>query len=147
MSLQEKINEDLKTSLKTKQQEKTAALRQIKSTAKNKEIKQGKPLSDEELEAVIFSLVKSHKESIKSFESGGRQDLAENEKKEMEVLESYLPKQLSDREIEDIVRDAVEKTGASSMKEMGKVMGFVMPKVKGKADGSAVNEAVKKILS
>ena len=147
MSLLDNINNDLKTALKSKDEIKVSTLRQVKSTVKNEEIKKGGELSDEEIQGVIFSMAKSHNESIAGFEKGGRDDLVEKEKKELEILKGYLPEQLSEEDIKKIAQETIDETGAASMKDMGKVMGKIMPKVKGKADGSVVNKAVKEILS
>jgi len=143
----DKINDDLKTAIKAKDETKTSTLRQIKSFVKNTEIKKGEKLTDEDIEGVIFSIAKSHNESIESFKKGGRDDLVAQEEKELEVLKGYLPEQMSEDEIKKIVDEAVSSSGASSIKEMGKVMGMIMPKVKGKADGSLVNKLVKEALS
>jgi len=147
MSLLDKINNELKDSIKKKDEIRISTLRQVKAAVKNTEIKKGEVLSDGDIEAVIFSLAKSHNESIESFKKGGRDDLVERESKELEVLKAYLPEQMSEEEIRAIAAEAVKEAGASSMKDMGKVMGKIMPKVKGKADGSIVNRVVKDILS
>ncbi len=146
MTLLDKINNELKISIKAKDEIKILTLRQIKAAVKNTEIKNGDPVTDEEIEGVIFSLAKSHKESIESFKKGNRTDLVDKETKELEVLEGYLPEQLSEDDLRKIVEEAVKETGASSMKDMGKVMGMIMPKVKGKADGGLVSALLKEIL-
>ncbi len=147
MSLLDNINNDLKTALKSKDEIRTSTLRQIKSVAKNAEIKKGEPLTDSEIEGIIFSIAKSHNDSIAGFEKGGRDDLVEKEKKELAVLKGYLPEQMSEDDIRKAAEEVVKETEASSMKDMGKVMGKIMPKVKGKADGFAVKKAVQEILS
>ena len=90
---------------------------------------------------------KQRKEAIEMYEKGGRQDLVEKEKAELAVVESYLPKQMSEEEIRELVKEAIEATGASSPKDIGKVMQHVMPKVKGRADGSVVNKIVREMLA
>lgn len=146
MSLLEKVNGDLKVSMKAKDEIRNNTLRQIKTAVMNSEIKKGQPLSDEEVSAVIFSLVKSHNDSIESFKKGGRTELVEKEERELSILKTYLPEQLSDEELKKIIGEAIAETGASSAKDTGKVMGRIMPKVKGKADGSKISLIVKQLL-
>jgi uncharacterized protein YqeY len=146
MSLQEQIANDLKSAMKEKDEIKTAVLRQIKAAVKNLEIKQMKPMTDEDTLGVIFSIAKSHNESIESFKKGNREDLVAQEEKELGIIKKYLPEQLSDDEIREIVKQAVALTGAAAAKDMGKVMGAVMPKVKGKADGNKINAIVREFL-
>jgi uncharacterized protein len=146
MSLLDKVNGDLKASMKAKDGIKNNTLRQIKTAVMNTEIKKGKTLSDEEIIEVIFSLVKSHNDSIDSFKKGGRMELVEKEEQERSILVTYLPEQLSDEDLKRIIGEAISATGAQSVKDMGKIMGYVMPKVKGKADGSKINLIVKQLL-
>lgn len=146
MTLSERIASDLKEAMKAKDELKLTVLRQIKAAAMNEEIRRGKSLSEEDITGVIFSLAKSHKESIESFTKGARQDLVQKEEKELAVIMNYLPQQLGADEIRQIISDAVKETGASSAKDIGKVMGKIMPKVKGKADGGLVNSIVKEFL-
>ena len=103
-------------------------------------------LNEEEMIGVISSEAKKRKEAIIGFEKGNRQELAEKEKKELKILQEYLPKQPSEDEIKEFVQKAIEKTGASEMKDIGKVMGELMPQIKGKADGNLVNQIVKDLL-
>jgi len=103
-------------------------------------------LTDEETTEVIFTEVKKRKEALLLFEKGGRQDLAEKEKKEAAILQEYLPEQLSEEEVKKIVKEAVGKVGAKEIKDMGKVMAELMPKVKGKADGSLVSKIIRELL-
>ncbi len=146
MSVLETINSDLKSAMKDKDEVRTATLRQIKTAVMNAEIKTGKAPDDEGVLNIIFSLAKSHNESIESFKKGNRPDLAEKEEKELAVLMHYLPKQLTEDEIRALVSEAVKATCAQSAKDMGKLMGFLMPKVKGRADGAKVNAIVKEFL-
>jgi len=112
-----------------------------------KDLEKESQLTDEEVIEVISFEAKKRKESIVEFEKGKRMDLVEKEKKELEILEKYLPEQLSEEEIKKFVQEAIEKTGAKEMKDMGKVMAELMPKVKGRADGSLVSKVVKDVLS
>jgi uncharacterized protein YqeY len=146
MSLLDRVNEDLKASMKARDGIKNNTLRQIKTAVMNTEIKKGKPLSDEEIIEVIFSLVKAHYDSIDGFKKGGRMELVAKEEQEVVILKTYLPEQLSDEDLTKIIGEAISSTGAASVKDMGKIMGYVMPKVKGRADGSKINMIVKKFL-
>jgi uncharacterized protein YqeY len=103
-------------------------------------------LSDQEIIEVLATEVKKRKDSITEFEKGGRKDLAVKEKAEIEILQKYLPEQMSGEEVEKIVKEAVEKTGAKEIRDMGKVMSQIMPRVKGRADGTMVSSIVKKML-
>jgi len=147
--LLQKIEEDLKRAVMERDETKISTLRMIVTDIHNEEIakkKRGK-LTDEEIQEVIQRSVKKHKDSIEAFKKGGREDLVKKEKEEMEILVGYLPKQFTKEEIEKIVKDAITKTGATSMADIGKVMGQVMGQVKGKAEGRVVSEIVKEQLS
>ncbi|RMG59390.1 MAG: GatB/YqeY domain-containing protein [Deltaproteobacteria bacterium] len=147
MSLLEKIREDMKSATKSRDLVALSALRMALSALKNREIELRKELDDAEVVRVISSLIKQRKESIELYEKGEREDLAEKERKEIEVLQKYLPPELSREELEKIVRETISEVGAASVKEMGKVMKAVMPKVAGRADGKVVSEMVRSILS
>ena len=128
---------------------KLGALRNILAQVKNKEIaliKRAEGLSDEEVIAVIRTMVKQNLESIEQFKKGGRQDLVDKEEAELKILQFFLPPQLSRDEIKVIVNDIVKNLQASGPKDTGRVMKEVMPRVAGKADGKLVNEVVKEIL-
>jgi len=165
MPLKEKIQEDLKNSLKEKNEIFVSTLRMLlaavgnketekrtkiwkqKSDLKPEELEKESQLTEDELIEVIFSEVKKRRESILEFEKGKREDLANKEKAEIEVLQKYLPEQLSEEEIRKIVKDVIDKVGAKETKDMGKVMAELMSKIKGKADGSLVSRIVKESLS
>jgi len=146
MSLNEKLAQDLKEAMKAKDETKTAVIRQIKTAVMNAEIKLKKEMTDDDIVSVIFSLSKAHNESIESFTKGNRPELAEKEKQELEIIMSYLPKQLTDDELREIVKETIAAVNAQSAKEMGKVMGAVMPKVKGRADGTKIGIIVREFL-
>ncbi len=154
MSLKEKIHQDLNEALKSREELKTSVLRLLLSSILNKEkdkrYKSGKPedisLTDEEIIDVISSESKKRKEAIELYQKGGRPELAKKEKEEMDILQKYLPEQLSEEEIRKLVKEAVAKTGAKEQKDMGKVMAELMSKVKGRADGSLVSSIVKELL-
>ena len=147
MTIKEKLQQDLKESLKKKDTLRLNTVRSIINAIKNKEIDLRRELEEEEIYGILTTLAKQRRESIEQYEKGGRQDLVEQETKELEIIKEYLPEQLSEEEIEKIVKETIEEVNATSMKDMGKVMKAVMPKVKGRADGKKVNEMVKKILS
>jgi len=147
MSLKERLKADMKEAMKAKDKVKLSTIRMINSLIKNAEIEKRGELTDEEIIQLLMKYAKQRKESIEMYEKGGRQDLVEKEKAELAVVESYLPKQMSEEEIREVVKQTIEEVGASSVKDMGKVMKAVMPKVKGRADGSVVNRIVKELLS
>ncbi len=147
MSLSKKILEDLKEAMRAKDQLKLSCLRMLKTSIKNKQVEKGRELTDEEIQSVIASLVRKGKEAATEFEKGGRKDLAEKEKKELEIYYRYLPEQLSDEEIETTLREIISELSASGPRDMGKVMKAAMAKMAGRAEGKKVSEMAKKILS
>ncbi|MBM7097112.1 GatB/YqeY domain-containing protein [Bacillus sp. H-16] len=147
MDLQKQLNEDMKQAMKNKEKQRLVVIRSVKSALQNEQIKQGKELTEDEALTVLGREMKQRKESLQEFEKANRDDLVAKIKAEMEVLETYLPEQLSDEELQKIVDETIVQVGASSKSDMGKVMGAIMPKVKGKADGNQVNRLVVKSLS
>jgi len=146
MNVRDQIQQDLKEALKAKDEIKVGTLRMVSAAFLNKEKEKGEIPSDEELQNIVLFEAKKRKESMTAFEQGGRPELVEKEKAELEILQTYLPEQLSEEEVRIFVEEAVTETGASSPQDMGKVMAAVMPKVKGKADGTLVNKIVKEAL-
>ena len=146
MSLAEKITENMKAAMKAKDSATLSTLRLLISALKNKKIDVQHELSDAEVTDVVKSQVKQLKDSIESFKAGGREDLAASTQIEVTVLEQYLPAQMSDEELTQVVKGAVEKSGATSKADMGKVMGAAMAAVAGRADGSRVKEMVMRFL-
>ncbi len=146
MSLRQDIHKDIAVAMKAGDKDKLSTVRMLMSAIKYKEVDAHRELTDEETVAVISTLVKQRQDSIEQFTKGNRLDLVEKESKELEVLRTYLPPQLSEAEVRDIIKKAVAETGAASQKDMGKLMKAVMPQVKGKADGKLVNDIVKEIL-
>lgn len=148
-TLREKIQEDLKDAMRAKDEARLAVLRMLQSSIRNKEISLRKgedvALNDEQVVETIAGEIKKRKDSIEAYRSGSREDLAEKEQAEITVLEKYLPAQLTDDELEVIVRETVAELGEAG-KNFGAVMGKVMAKVKGRADGSKASETVKKVL-
>lgn len=144
--LQSKLQDDLKSGLRAKEEEKVSVLRMLISAIRNQEISQKistGELSDEEVQKVIMSEIKKRKDSIISYEEAGRDDLAKKEKQEIEILQDYLPDAMSEEELKKIVEEVVNTTDD---KNFGKIMGQVMGRVQGRADGNQVSAMVKKFL-
>ncbi len=162
MSLKERIQASLKKAMSEKDQLKVSVLRMLMAAVFNKEKEKRAKLSkteeelekldelskltDEEIIEVISSEGKKRRDSIEQYEKGNRQDLAEQEKKELEILADYLPEQMGEEEIKKLVQEKIEEIGASGPKDTGKVMGALMPQLKGKADGTTVNKIVQEEL-
>lgn len=147
MSLEEKIQEEMKQAMKANDKIRLSAIRMIRSSLKNKEIELRRKLEDEDVVKVIQGMVRKAEESIEQFQAGGRTDLVEKERAEIEVMRSFLPQPMSPEEILRIIDETIRETQASSVKDMGKVMKAVMPKLGGKADGKVINQLVKERLS
>jgi len=149
-NLLDQIKADLKEAMKAKEELRLSVLRMMITAIRNKEIalRKGEDivLSDEQISEVITSEVKKRKDSIESYTSGGRNDLAEIEKNEIEILAKYLPEQMTEEDLEAVVDDVVKSKSENSTVAFGAVMGEVMSRVKGKADGTAVSAMVKKKL-
>jgi uncharacterized protein YqeY len=165
MALKQKIQDDLQVALREKRELELSVLRMLAAAITNKEkekrykkskenpeateggLEKESQLTEEETMEVVSSEVKKRKEALLLFEKGAREDLAEKEKKEVEVLRKYLPEQISEEEIKNLAKEAIERTGAKDVKDMGRVMAELMPKVKGKADGSLVSKIIKELLA
>jgi|SRR3990170_2551658 len=147
MGLKERIQADMQTAAKEKNSLALSALRMALAAIKNKEIEARGEIGEDSILKVLATMVKQRKESIDLFRRGGREDLAGKEAAEIVVLEAYLPKALSDAEIETLVREAIGAAGAKSPGDMGRVMKELMPKVAGRADGKTVNEIVRRLLA
>jgi uncharacterized protein len=146
MSLLNRLDEDLKTSLKKADRLKLSVLRMAKAAIKNQQIDKGRELHDEEIFAILSTLAKQRRESIEQFSKGGRDDLVLQEKQELEILQSYLPAQLSDEEIDEMIRQAIHDSAAKNEADMGKVMKLLAPRIKGLADGKWVNNRARALL-
>ncbi|MFB5762725.1 GatB/YqeY domain-containing protein [Paenibacillus medicaginis] len=146
MNLSERLNEDMKQAMKSKDKFKLSTIRMVRSTIKNLEIELKRDLDDNELLDILSREIKQRKDALQEFEKAGRDELAESNKAEIELLSQYLPVQLTEEEIKVIVQQTIQETGASSKADMGKVMAALMPKVKGRADGKLVNQAVQQFL-
>ncbi|MYL46621.1 GatB/YqeY domain-containing protein [Virgibacillus halodenitrificans] len=148
MTLLEQLNQDMKQAMKNKDKETLSVIRMVKASLQNESIKLGKDFLTEDEELTILSReVKQRKDSLQEFKSAGRDDLVEKLEREINILQEYMPKQLTTEELEAIVQSTIQEVNATSKKDMGKVMSAVMPKVKGKADGSQINEIVQKQLN
>lgn len=149
MSLKEQLTEDMKQAMKAKEAGKLrlSVIRMVRSAIKNVEIDSKKELNEEEVQAIVAKEVKMRRDSIDEFEKANRHDLVEQLEQEIAVLMPYLPQQLTEAEIRDLVSEAIASSGAASPKEMGKVMAVLMPKVKGRADGKLVNTIVRELLN
>ena len=144
------LKEELKQSMLSRNELKTSVLRLLLSAINYYEIQKGGAgyeASDEDVLNVIQNQAKQRRDSIEQFKTAGRQELADKESKELEILSAYLPAQMTEEEITTLVKEAITQTNASSMADIGKIMGALMPKVKGKADGNLVSTIVRKELS
>ncbi|RYG74734.1 GatB/YqeY domain-containing protein [Lentibacillus lipolyticus] len=148
MPLIEQLNEDMKQAMKNKEKEKLAVIRMVKASLQNETIKLGKNnLSEDEDLAVLSRELKQRKDSLQEFKSAGRDDLVRKLETEINVIEAYMPHQLTEEELEAVVTSTIQEVNATSKKDMGKVMNTIMPKVKGKADGARINKLVQKHLN
>jgi hypothetical protein len=148
MNLKEKISLELKNALRNKKVVDLSVLRMLQSAIRNKEIEKKKRdgLTDEEVIDVIISEIKKRKEAVNEYVKAQRQDLAEKEKSEIEILMSYMPKQMEEMEIKEEVKKAIQEVGATTQLDLGKVMKIIMPRLKGKADGNLINKIVREEL-
>ena len=147
MNLKEKFTTDLKESMKSKDEVKVSTIRFLMSAIHNVEIEKGKDMVDEDIVTIIQKQVKQRRESIEGFEKGNRPELVEKEKREMEILQEYLPEQISSSDIELMVDKAINDTSSSEQKDIGKVMGKLSGDLKGKADMGLVSKLVREKLS
>ncbi|WP_296971256.1 GatB/YqeY domain-containing protein [Tepidanaerobacter sp. EBM-38] len=146
MSIKDMLNSDMKAALKAGEKDRLSVIRMAKSAILYAEKEKLHELDDEEVIEVLFKEVKKRKNDINEYERLGKAEVVESLEREVTILSSYLPQQLTDEEVEEIVRQAIIEVGANSIKDMGKVMGTVMSKVKGRADGGLISNMVKKLL-
>ncbi len=146
MSLKDKLMEDYKSSIKNKDTIRKNTVVLIRAAVKQREVDERTELSDEQVLDIISKQLKEKKMAIIEFKKGNRQDLVDLTNLEMNILLEYLPKQLTQDEVDEIVKDTISEIGANSVKDIGLVMKSIMPKVKGIADGNMVNKAVRNIL-
>ncbi|MFC6181916.1 GatB/YqeY domain-containing protein [Lactiplantibacillus daowaiensis] len=147
MSLVDTLNGDLKAAMKARDKQSLSVVRMLKSALMNEKINAGHDLTTEEEVSVVSRELKQRRESLAEFENANREDLVTGVKAEIAIVEKYLPKQLSDDEVKQIVADTIEQVGATGKGDFGKVMGAVMPKLKGQADGKLINQTVKSLLN
>ena len=145
--LKQRIQDDVKTAMKGGDKPRLAVLRLLSAAIKQREVDERVELSDEQVLAVLDKMVKQRRESISQYEKAGRDDLADQEKFEITVLQDYLPEALSEEEIAAMIDEAMASVGASSIKDMGKVMGQLKPKMQGRADMGQVSGLIKQKLS
>ncbi|WP_172194105.1 MULTISPECIES: GatB/YqeY domain-containing protein [Saccharibacillus] len=146
MNLSERLNEDMKQAMRSKDKFKLSTIRMIRATVKNQEIDLKRTLDDAEVLDILSREIKQRKDSLQEFQKAGRDDLAETVEAEIAIVAEYLPAQLAEEEVKSIVQQTIQETGASSKADMGKVMAALMPKVKGRADGKLVNQVVQQYL-
>lgn len=147
MSLKEKLMEDLKDSMKTKDRIKKDTITMIRAAIKQREVDERIELSDGDILDIISKQLKEKRMAIEEFKKGQRQDLVELTEQEIDILLKYLPEQLSEEEVEKIVMDTIKEVNATSIKDIGIIMKAVMPKVKGRTDGNIVNKIIRKIFN
>lgn len=147
MDLKAKIQEDMKTAMREKNAQKLGTIRLLTAAMKQKEVDERIELDDAMVVAIIDKMLKQRRDSISQFEAAGRQELADQEKFEMTVLQAYMPAQLSDAEISAEIAATIAATGATGPQDMGKIMAALKPKLAGKADMSAVSAQIKKALA
>jgi len=147
MSLKDSINADIKAALKAREKEKAVTLRLIMAAIKQIEVDERKELSDDDVIAILSKMVKQRRESIEQYEKGGRPELAAKEQTELALIQTYLPAQLSEEEVDAMIAQAISDTGAESIKDMGKVMGILKPQLQGRAEMGPVSGKVKARLS
>lgn len=146
MSLLLRLDDDLKKAMKASDALRVSVIRMVKASVKNQQIDRGRPLSDEEILSIMSTLSKQRRESIDQFSRGGREELAEKERQELEIIQSYMPRQLSQEELDSIILQSIQETSARSEADLGRVMKVLMPRVKGLADGKWVNNRAKELL-
>ncbi|GAX91523.1 GatB/YqeY domain-containing protein [Effusibacillus lacus] len=147
MGLAERLEADMKQAMKDRDKIRLSTIRMIRTAIKNAEIDQRKTMTDDDILAVLNRELKQRRDSLQAFKDAGRSDLVDQVEQEIKVLQDYLPAQLDENELREIVLATIAEVGASSKKDMGKVMGALMPKVQGRADGKLVNQLVQAHLS
>ncbi|MFT8362089.1 MAG: GatB/YqeY domain-containing protein [Sporolactobacillus sp.] len=147
MNLIDRLTTDMKDAMKAREKARLSVIRMLKTALHNESIKTGNQLSDEEALAVLTRELKQRKDSLQEFENAGRQDLVDEVSNEIAIVQSYLPEQLSEDDVQSIVDETISEVGAATKADIGKVMKAIMPKVKGRADGSLINRLVRSKLN
>jgi uncharacterized protein YqeY len=145
--LSQKIADDLKIAMKARDSIRMSCLRMLKTSLKNRQVEEGRELEDGEVQAVISSVIKKGKEAAEEFRRGGRGDLADKEEEEIKVFYEYLPKQLTEAEIEKHLKEIIDELSVNNVRDLGKVMKVAMSRMGGKAPGKEINEIARKLLS
>ncbi len=145
--LKARIQDDVKAAMKAKDKERLATLRLITAAIKQREVDDRAELSEEQVLAVLEKMIKQRRDSITQYEGAGRQELADKERSEIAIIETYMPEGLSEEEIAALIEQAIGETGAESVRDMGKVMGLLKPKMQGRADMGKVSGLIKQKLS
>ena len=146
MGLKEELEQEYKAALKAGEKLKVSTLRMLKAALRNKEIEEGRGLTTQEELRVVQMLVKQREESIEAYRAGGRQDLADQEAEEAKILEAYLPQQLSEEQLERLVRDVLEEYGATSLKEAQPLTRLVLERAEGRAEGKRVQQVLQRLF-
>ncbi|NEW66421.1 GatB/YqeY domain-containing protein [Carnobacteriaceae bacterium zg-84] len=146
MTLMEQLNTDMKEAMKAKDKERLSVIRMLKASVQKEQIEVGRDLTDDEALTILSRELKQRKDSIREFEKAGRTDLAEKTQFEVGVVEQYMPEQLSEDEVKEVLKAIIQEVGATSASDFGKVMGKAMATLKGQADGNIVNKLVKELL-
>lgn len=146
MAIKDQLMQDLKEAMKNKEDVRKSVITLIRAAVKQREVDERVELNEEQVQDIIAKQLKQRRDSLEEFKKAGREDLIEQTQKEIEIITTYLPAQLSIEEIETLVDEAIAETGATSVKDMGKIMSVLNPKTKGRADGKVVNEVVRKKL-
>ena len=146
-SLKSRIQDDIKTAMRARDKDRLGVLRMVSAALKQKEVDERRELEDADVLSIVEKLIKQRRDAAEQYDSGGRPELAEAERAEVEIIAGYLPEQVSDEELDALVAAAVAASGATSMRDMGKVMGQLKGELQGRADMSAVSQKVKAALS
>ncbi len=146
-TLKQRIVEDMKSAMRAKDKERLATVRSILAVIKQQEVDTRKDVDDKDIIVLLDKMCKQRKDSIEQYTAAQRDDLVAIEQKELEIIQTYLPEQMSDAEIDALIAEAISETGADSMKDMGKVMAFIRPKAQGRADMGQLSGKVKKALA
>ncbi|WP_416149313.1 GatB/YqeY domain-containing protein [Salipaludibacillus sp. HK11] len=147
MNILDQLNQDLKDAMRNRDKQRLSVIRSVKSSLQNESINKGEELTADEILTVLNREMKQRKESLYEFKKATREDLVEKTNTEIQLLSEYMPSQLSDNELQQIVNETMDEVGAKSKSDIGKVMGAIMPKVKGRADGSRVKDIVHQSLA
>jgi hypothetical protein len=147
VGLLERLDSDMVAAAKARDSERLGAIRFVRSELNNRRIELGRDLTEDDALDVVTRVAKKLREAVEQFEGAGREDIAAPERRKLEVVESYLPEKLSEDELRRVVTEAIDETGAGSMKDLGSVMKIVMPRIKGRADGNDVRRMASELLS